>query len=673
METLSFDITVLSRLISPRECAPIIHAYLTSDIGTPPTVVVTDDYQTRIVTGRSRKTLGPPPSALADDPLPYIADKIVFTAALPARFDAKIPRDASLCIQVYCEIACEEDWGLHTCGWACVPLIEISNSRSAQIELPLCDQGRSDTGARGTVIVSVVNQSHTMQLLKSAKFSHGPSLQLRRGSLYGAQARYESEITAILKRDILTSGHIRTRRPPSYASCGGCVVRPACAFLLARDIPRISEDYYVSALATVIERRFRGAPLVDRQKAGEAFIGGVFGGNEAGAVLMDVAMLLSTSCTYLFDEVLSPDGSCLISGEDFSRCLNVMLTADCEDFSFHAVMTLWDILEAKSSGSGEWTSPGVRALQRIRSQYIATVVLKAVRGPQWNAFDSSIEANCKYSAHDCCDIIPVLAFSRMIRAGGGDSTPIDDIAKERSTVLSSNNSHLMAIIGEGTGRIVECSRGGGIDPSTAPRRFREHALDIFSNTPVNVGSPMSEDHNSSTSFYQYAMFGIVHDTLISARRTGSNEWPVAQVKYVHLTDRSGQTLGAPHDAYTRCDTSEIAAVPLPSPPPDVMDAMYALEKFEHPSIPLAVHDTSIPLVTDRLRAVESMVERVRSAIPAPRKRILTEVDAPLWELSDPTLATLETSLRKDGCWVEVVFEKISKAVIVASFLISFDS
>lgn len=538
--TATFRIIIYPILVETREVNPIVAVYLTDDIRSGyiindvessssisfknTSICMSEIYYKRITRGTSKK--------ITDANLfihgsrygnkQYKAPTIVLNSITLPMKNFTITTDSAVCIQMFCEVACgTTEWGCHTCGWTCACILDLlNNAKKTTMRLPLCDQGWSEIGARGIVDIELLSTSSAISF-HSSTLPYIPPLFPTKVRLSGITSpvlqQYAKEIDALYSTLTVTNRHIRLFKQPNYISCGGCMVRPPCAFLLNKDIPKTKEEIYLEILAIVLRRRSRCLKgLYAEDAIVQNFIDGHFDANENGAILMDFAMAFSNACTYLFDEVMKREGNGLAVGEDFSRYLPVMLTGDCEDFSHHALSILWEVLRKK-----DWKSPAMIRLQNIRRQYAATIILKSVTKPSVSSWNASNE---DFAAHDCCDLVPLELLSLMLTKAGSkkEALIIDEIAKKRRI---SYNGDLIVIVGEGTGRVLSHIHNES-DPSLSSSSDRDHVMYYLSSVLPNVGSPVFEDYRKDSVFYLYALTAYIHDTLIENDR---NRWPIPQV------------------------------------------------------------------------------------------------------------------------------------------------
>ena len=703
MAILEIDIEVWLRRVAPRESKesePIFAVYLTRDISASTSdVSATDEYASRVANGLSRKTLHDDENVAAirarEQSVYVNKSPIRFTARLRLRRDStRLDRDSSVCMQAYCETACEQEWGLHTCGWTCVEITDLLNHSGHVIRRPICDQGLSEIGARGVASFSIDkyrNQwnSITWKMATTTVTSEEEEENTveMRGRMPQVLRQYNMDMISQLNSLPLTSESIQIRAFPLYRSCGGCTVRPTIAFMLNPEPPSTTEDYYIRALDYVLRRRLRGLSKERLAHEISVFVDGGGSPNEAGAILMDVAMLLPTACTYLFDEVMSREGDRLVVGEDFLQGMCAVLTGDCEDFAHRAAMILWNILV------GKWTSPGIAVLQSIRMQYVVTLVLKAVQSYAYCATrrDSEKEG---LGAHACCDLIPLLKFREMLAASSESTDAIDLVINRRRARLfaSPGTAPTAVIVGEGTNRIVEFSRGAGVDPAANSSNIRQKGISLLEAAGTSaVGCSIAEDYfreaattTASSSFYKYTVYGIIHDTLIAAREQGhADSWPLACVAFLtapgNADSRGHPTLGASHSDYVGCNTSRVRILVLPSPSPAAMAGMLRLEKFEHPQVPL--HEgVSARFAKDRMRIVAESMRIAKDRLSCGGgggggNVVLTETIAPLWSLSNSVIASIVEHLYDPANHVrdvDIAFEVISESTIIVVFLIKFE-
>lgn len=668
---LEFNIRIRSVLIEERELEPFFVAYLTSDIRAKNQgVFASDSYHSRITSGRCNKIKRANQFITGEryGKRSYEwPQKIIADIELLHRGNQFIETDSAICIQVFCEVACGmSEWGCHTCGWCCAYLKDFATN--AEIKLPLCDQGMSQIGARGDVTITLLSSSSIPRIeTRNTPIYTPPSAKTRlAGMTSSVLSDYVNAIERVFSKYAVADSRIRVYRQPNYISCGGCVVRPPCAFLINPTIPMTPEYAYIHLLSLVLCRRSRGLADPDASESVivQAFLDGRFDANENGAILMDMAMCMSNACTYLFDEVMKPNGTSLCVGEDFSRILMTMHTGDCEDFSHHALSILWDILDAKSSTTpGKWTTPAMQRLQQIRKNYVATIILKAVKRPSasWTSGGSSTN----FAAHDCCDLVPLHLMSHMLTQGGDKdaATIIDNLASHRGISYdSATHKNLVVIIGEGTGRVSTHIHNDS-DPSMAPFVAKDRVLSIFSQILLNIGGPLFEDYRKGSMFYLHALTAYVHDTLVD---TSTEGWPVPQVIYLC---QKNSTIGPQHTDYVVGNAIAIAA---PAPSASAMSTMMQMDKFEFPIDDMPYVDlrnrdwiNKSTVLRNRFTDLKNALmfkNRSATSLPPPNNsdtaffqigelctaKRLVEINIPLVDLTPETIKKIETVVHNNA-------------------------
>jgi len=512
--------------------------------------------------------------------------------------------------------------------------------------------------------------------------------------------RYDEKASVTSYELSPTSPGIVSSRIPMYISCGGSVVRPPCAFLMTTEIPQWSEEYYIRALDAALARKF---PLIEgRDERLKLFVSDdplLMSHDERGAVLMDVAMFIPTACSYLFDEVISRDGSHLIRGEEFFRNVAMTMCGDCEDFSFTAAMVLAWLLQ------NTWESPLMQYLQHIRARYICTVAYKSVLGytaakPTSTSTSTAASGGGgggtaaaqppQYGAHDCCDLIPITRFIKML----GKRTVVDGILVQRlSDGLLDHKiipclDAMSVVMGEGTTRMGQFVRSG--EPCEASALARLLAREPFALTGIRSAAQIEyEDSQSGSEFYQFTLASVVHDTLLFTRdcRATAGQWipwEVPQVTFItptgSLEDRTddpvawrqrGMTLGLDHRMYSVCQGWAVASV---APTREEEQIMQHLERFELPIIQPAPPAVDTPAFEERKVAVDGFVERIkahkRQQLPLFYRGDTVGIFVSLWELSDTKLAELETHFNAASNIIQIVahhYERVVDGVAWVAF------
>lgn len=586
---IELNIKLRSILIEGREFEPFFVAYLTSDIRAGHRgLFASDDYYQRIINGKCKKILNANQLIIGEryDRHTYKWPQIdVNNVKLVYNTKRSIMPDSAICIHVFCEIACDKtEWGCHTCGWCCVYLSDLFKK---SITVPLCDHGLSKIGSRGSVTIDLISQpplnfdDNNNNNITSLPYiaPYPPDKTRLAGITSNILNEYCNNIDEMVSKYTVTDSRIRIFQSPNYTSCGGCLVRPPCAFLLNSGISITCEYAYLRLLGLVLRRRCRciSNPNVSEETVLQAFLDDRFDPNENGAILMDVATCISTACTYLYDEVMRPDEYGLCIGEDFIRFLTTTITGDCEDFSHHALSILWDILHAKSSITpGKWKTVEMQRLQQIRKNYIATFAIKAVTRPSVSGCSTT---SPNFSAHACCDLVPLRRMSMMLTNSGNRraSDVIDKIATQRGISYDDvNHKDLNIIVGEGTGRVASHINNKS-DPSMTSSFTKKTIMDIFSNFLPNINSPYFTDWRQGSRFYLHGLSAYLHDTLIEpVVNNNGTIWPVSCVLYLN---QQNNKIGPNHIDYI---SGNAIAIALPDPSDMALDIMRQMEKFEYP-------------------------------------------------------------------------------------------
>jgi hypothetical protein len=672
---VKFAVDFYPDLVASRECNPIFHAYLTSDVrATPGEVWVSDRYHERVAAMKSCKTT---------QKLTKTSKRYSFVIECKIADDAKITSDSYLCFQVYSEIFCPPgDWGLHTCGWAAIRLIKFVMHPEAVLEAPLCDQGDSPVGSRGRVSVRLASDKSVITVAAAAAKSHlsgGVEEDIMIGKPHTVLPQFQNMIGNMTER---TSSRIMTIEQPPYISCGNRLYRPACSYLFTEP-SRMPEEFYLSAFDAVIKRRHRLADNNNKTINVELLTSMTF--NERGGLLMDIATYVPTACTYLFDETKDDAGSShqLILSEDFSRGLCHMLTDDCEGMCFGALMFLDDLMT-----HGTWNTWPIAQLQQIRMQYVAMLVLKAVENSSASQAYTHIgrSRNRGFAAHNTCDLVPLAtlidvhpAFAELARV-----RRIDVRASAKSTV----------IIGEGTIRLIEyppnwreVERNEGMSTTGPSLSTKSAVLKLFeprhsANSPL-IGTPDWEGSH----YYRYTLMAVVHDTYIHYRSTET--WPCPYLKF--LTKKTG-TMGVKHIPYARCEwttTADMVVTPLSSDiDRDAYRELVRSERFEHPLISITEPGTNDDMLFNeyatRIKAaVHRMNKRLRNrrASKTSHSKYYEEVYTPLTVFDEASVASLEHTFYErlenpDSpisrvVKIKLVFERIADAMVSVSFIFIF--
>jgi hypothetical protein len=513
--------------------------------------------------------------------------------------------DTSICIQMFCHL--ENHKGekcAHRCGFSAFALkgmaAAMMANRGGEVA-KFYDTARDHgVGRDGRGMVSII-PDRIITTLKFAQRGNADTIVMKAGngtlsSWLGAMRTYHGAFHEAIPSGGDVDPGVRVKALPMYILSGGMML-PSCAFLLARAPPKASEEYYLNALRIVTERRYPWLGISQGPRWLQEVISGL-GVDEQGSLLLEMALLLPTTCPYLFDTAIAgtrESGFRLWNTDEFSRLCRLVKCGDCEDGSLEAAMVLWDILTASSGpGGGRWTTGVMELMREIRRRYVVVVTLKAVTRPsQQQVSEPSTptknkEGGCScggkggvasYAAHACCDMVPLWWLTQLLASGkaGKDSIEVlamRELAKERGTKVQPRR----VIVGESTGVVTPFVE----TRDAAPRWARKVAREMFGISIPGVKVVCREDMTVGSTFYRYAMSGLVHDTLISPAvaalaRAHGVEWLCPQVIYASKGDKTGIL----HTEYTAC-TGTASANPIRPPTMGEWNTIMSLEKFEHP-------------------------------------------------------------------------------------------
>lgn len=615
-----------------------------------------------------------------------------------------IPPDSMVCTHMFCEITCPDGaLGCHTCGWGGILLRDAQQAaqtlaRGAPLVCTslLADTGEAPLGARG--IVTIEFSPDTADAIRRriafsapAPATAGPPVVFDGNATSGLNAEmraYDNAASAVFSRYRSVSNAIQLMRAPCVVTCGKRVVRPPCAFVLQRQMPRASEEYYVNALATVLARRRRVAAAVpnlgDTHALLELFANGrTLAPDAEGAVLADVAMYLATACVYLFDTTLDTTGRGLDpNSEEFLTLCNLILCGDCEDEAFLAVSALADILQRE-----DWATPAMRRLHVVRLRYVAGVALKAVDTESFATSAANTTATSTASgagtgsaarppteiplvAHASCDLIPVLRLADMLAAAAAATeeqqqqhdadtasaaaATMKEIAARRR-LNAAENRKLMVVVCEGTYRTLQFDTP---DPAPAADDGTiRAAVQVMTAAGIaDFAGINTNDLTAPSDFYRYAVSIVLHDTLLHAQAQAEAagtptvvEWKAPQVIFATKHRETGKVYAvcAPHSAYVRGDP-RVVAFAAPTPTPRQYAIMHHLVKYEHPTLDITAPALDMDSYDKACAAVRAMADRVAQHARAPGAHPSGSpvvVYIPLWVVAhQPTLRALESRI-----------------------------
>jgi hypothetical protein len=676
---LFFKAKIVLVLAKEVETHPFASVYLTSDMRPSSTntternvssaAFMTDDYRTRLMHGTARcsaktgtykpdtrNTKGVYETTIDCAPLLYL-DKDVASGVRRVAADS-----SSLCVQTFCEVHCSGrkvgTWGCHTCGWGAITLYELqkyivaaTDNHSVTVSIPLSDQGPTPTGARGAVTLSI-DDVKTLRTLRSMEMddslsasridesrgvvhgvnnptrTHKPSdpatrIFSSRQTLQNMKMYQQTTSTWLTQKGMsMYSSSIQATRLPLYYTCGRCMVRPACAFIMTTAPQLRPEAYYLKAVSAALARRYSPGIAHEAERV-KAALGAPL--HEKGAILMDICAILSSTCTYFFDETLRYDMHGIEPDEDFHRLAELTMTGDCEDMAYTILSHLWDILETKT-----WSSEFMAEMHRVRLQYVATIALKAVTSPmptdqkalpQFSGVPSTTTTTTPSSTynrngykdtaandgpddsedllgHDTCDLIPIEMLRNTINSArlqkantadisGDDVYILEEIYKERlpHLVPRSEGLNLPVVLGEGTVRTLHFSTKkdhvcDGVG-ETAYNRTKRYVLSLFRKTlSVNATGIFLDDLRQPSDFYKYSVLALLHDTLVYCRRRGLKSWKMPQLTFVSRHKRTKDLrIAVVHEDYVNGNFMSVVSPPLSEA---LYSIMHNLEKFEHP-------------------------------------------------------------------------------------------
>jgi hypothetical protein len=243
-----------------------------------------------------------------------------------------------------------------------------------------------------------------------------------------------------------------------------------------------------------------------------------------------------------------------------------------------------------------------------------------------------------------------------------DSGDIDDVVANR---------RLSVVVGEGTGRTTQFVREG--DPALSSSASRKLATSVFTHAGVYDSSTVIAENNSGpveSEFYQYTNWAIVHDSIVYSERHYKNRLCSPYIVYL-LSSEGEFTYGVPHRTYL--SGRGYVVLPLPGPNEHQLQAMYRLEKYEHPR-------TSLGGVTRDTKVYAQQVAKVTetySRVSHPEEddlpyREMAEIYVPLYELTDSTLQSIAREflgLKSRLRLKSVRFEHVFDGVAFAAFFI----
>jgi hypothetical protein len=232
--------------------------------------------------------------------------------------------------------------------------------------------------------------------------------------------------------------------------------------------------------------------------------------------------------------------------------------------------------------------------------------------------------------------------------------------------MKEEKESLSIIVGEGTTRIMEYSSSSSSGETKHWNDLSRMVLGVMlQNVEADAGCVFAEDHRTGSAFFRYALMSFIYDTLDKS----AGEWPVSCIKWI---DPATGTLGVPHDKYVR---GEGLAVPAPPVDRNTLKAMQYLEKFEHPSGPLALSgSTDEALFQQRSKTVTECVQTINAALPNRNTDRSSDVYFSLWELHPGALEQIRQNLLSNKKFLSKVslrFERVCDAVVDAVFTLYF--
>jgi hypothetical protein len=572
------------------------------------------------------------------------------TFSIPIGEIEKITDDTAICIQCFCELDNHKfEPCSHRCGFAAFALkgmatnilsTSTKSTRPIKYWAKMLGHGRA-SDKRGMVEIELLGKTHEtlVDIFSSANISVSSSHLLLIGEptnetiieMYETANEYFLAINDILETMTPISERIRIAKLPMYVLSSGTML-PSCAFVLYKNIPHTPEEFYINCITICIDRAM---PQVrDEKRRLKAFCAEtltpttakIFKSStsplttkeaneteriqstddflcwdEKASVLMDAATLLAASLPYLYDYSLSDDGTKLVMADEFTRTIMLTLALDCEDGSNAATIFLRDVLTAESA-NGKWTSELMVAASTVRAQYITTISLKAVTRAAESEHKREAQPSLIpkfFAAHACCDMIPIVSLSEMIKRSGWrtlDADAIDAIINERKSSLIPGNKNLRIVVGESTGFVSSYVPNHMVLQSWG----KESARSILSGLFKSARFVAKEDLMSGSSFYAYTVSALVVDTSFSkAALAVANKrnvaWLVPQIVYAitsnkQTTVKTGITqkcfkYGVDHRDYVK-NTDDICALCVKPVSKQMMDIMVHLSKYEHPIPPI---------------------------------------------------------------------------------------
>jgi hypothetical protein len=697
---LHFDAQIATVLVPNYEGRPFVTVHLTSDIamdqnacltnrrkcvgvgsssssdGNLPlsSYVMSDSHQARLVSDLQHQW-----NVGAEMPPDNSNDEMIMMAVdLPISPQAKIEVDSALCFHIFCAAKSDHSaWGSHTCGWASismVSLIQLANGPPTvgcwTARAKISDNGSAPAGARGNITVTFNTATAAVLRTYATPETSVTMPQMVEQMITKMRAvQYDAEqIYSQLRPTVAT---LDAPACPAYVSCGGCIVRPACAFLMTKTPPTMGADYYIRATVCTLTRYLWYRPDVQESQYLPAFVDCVkqtygqphqqptttttttttplFTPDELGHILVDVATWFSVNCLYLFDRVLSASEKALEYGEEYSRLAVVTLCADCEDFAYHILACLREIEQ------GSWTHPVCQALQTIRMQYVATLNLKAMpeRASAIRAVD---DASVPLALHECCDLIPIIVFRNMLQRHQPTASvgvrAVRQVLDERASlgyqIDETRNKALRVVVGDGTHyvRVPSTIFPHDID---ATRQVKA-TLEACHFTHVNTVIVM--DTTDPMAAYQYVTWAAVDEmyTIGCCTRPKNQPWavPCVAIGQYPPTKELTPTYGGKHSDYIS-GRDTIVAIPMPSIRPEDVATIERLEKFEHPFVRVQQPHCDMPfyqaqakLVTDWYNQLCARHSPVVTVANHTYMSIHVEVFVSLWNITLDMLQSLAT-------------------------------
>ena len=512
-----------------------------------------------------------------------------------------ICKDTSACVQFYSTLTNHNnELCHHKCGFVAVSLWLVARSNHHEHIVQLSDVGLVSMGNRGTMTVTFggtavdeirrqvnyISASMPFDIVGAWHDAGGNLVTVRDAVASYRKARVQHTI----KHMNPTDPDITLYLFPDYVQSSGTVA-PTFAFLLAKEPPMATEEYYLVALDSTLARHKvhgkLGCSFDDILASGTTTI------DILASILMQMAMCLPVAHPYLFDASIHKGGTSLCTADEFSRTMRTAHCSDCEDCSCEASMVLWHILV------GTWNSKALCVMQRVRACYVSVLTLKSVTRP---AQSGTAHKARRLAAHACCDLVPLRFLNKMLRCVKVDTNKVpleavNAIERERSATITAITQRYgvpsVVIVGEGTGIVQSCVNS---TTDTVPKWARTATHDAFSSVWKHAKLVSFDGVTSPyTSFYRYVVSGVVHDVQFSAvtaevaRRRGE-VYIMPEIVYVTTTSHT-YTKGAAHHAYVSFKEDDdngatIGIICSPPVPKCIWNITAGSAKFEEPIPPL---------------------------------------------------------------------------------------